>query len=153
MLLVIRRFKKEDAERVSRLVTDTFIEFVSPSIPLESRIRYLENVTPEKVMERSKTQDVYLATEKDQIIGIICGNKEIKCISWLWVHKRYHKKGIARILVKGLESTYKRRGVKVLKVYSSEYAIGFYEKMGYRKTTGIRQREGIVYQPMKKVLR
>ena len=40
----------------------------------------------------------------------------------------------------------------ILKVYSSLYAIPFYQKIGYKKSTGIRWKKGMVCQPMKKVI-
>ena len=51
-----------------------------------------------------------------------------------------------------IEKTFGKTHTNVIYVSSSLYAQKFYEKMGYKKSTGIRKKKGFVYQPMKKIL-
>ena len=43
-------------------------------------------------------------------------------------------------------------GSKVIKLNASMYAVPFYKKIGYQKSTGIRNLFGLKVQPMKKYL-
>lgn len=46
----------------------------------------------------------------------------------------------------------KKKGIEVIKINSSLYAIKFYEKIGYKKSRGIVKKDGMTWQPMKKIL-
>jgi ribosomal protein S18 acetylase RimI-like enzyme len=147
----IRRFKKEDAKDVSKLISKTFNEFVAPNFMGKGIEKYLKEQTPEKQIEKSKTRDIYVVTVNNKIVGVIKGNKKNKVTS-LFVDKKYHGKGIARDLMNKLERLYKKKSAKKMLVSSSLYAQKFYEKIGYKKTTRLIKKEGMVYQPMKKIL-
>jgi len=82
----------------------------------------------------------------EKIIGIIRGRKE-KIIN-LFVDGRYHNKGIGRRLVNKFEIIAGRQGSKFIKINASPYAIGFYQKLGYKKTTGLRSKNGLKFQAM-----
>lgn len=149
--MIIRRFKKEDAKEVFELVFKTFNEFVAPDFEKQGIKKFLNEQTQEKQTERSKTRDIYVAIINKKIIGMIEGNGKDK-VTRLFVNKTYHGKGIATCFMTKIENLYKKKSNKI-KVFSSIYAIEFYRKMGYKKTTGIMRKKGFVYQPMKKVLR
>ena len=56
------------------------------------------------------------------------------------------------------EKEYLARGVTVFKLLATVYAVPFYLKMGYRKSTGLRyihsfEGEGLPSQPMKKIVK
>jgi len=70
----------------------------------------------------------------------------------LFIHHRYHGKGIGQKLMQRYEAQCLRRGAISIRVHASLYAVGFYTKMGYKKTTGVRNVKGLKVQPMKKVL-
>jgi GNAT superfamily N-acetyltransferase len=93
---------------------------------------------------------VVAAFDGEKIIGIIRGRKE-KIIN-LFVNGRYHKQGIGRQLVSKFELLACRQGAKFIKICASPYAVEFYKKVGYKKTTGVRLKKGLKYQPMKKYL-
>jgi len=71
----------------------------------------------------------------------------------LFVLGEEHKKGVGKKLIKLFEKEVKKRNYNHTKVNSSIYAIFFYQKMGYKKTTGIRNFNGLKIQPMKKNLK
>ena len=149
--MLIRKFKKQDVDEVYKLVSKTFKEFVSSDFSKRKIKEWLEEQYPEKQIERSKTRDVYVAIIKNKIVGMIeaLPNKKI---SRLFIDKSYHKKGIASSLLDKIEALYRKRGAKKLAVWSSLYAVKFYEKLGYRKSRGLVKKDGAVYQPMAKIL-
>ncbi len=73
------------------------------------------------------------------------------------MHTDHHRLGIGSQLVDRFEDECKRQGSKQVKVAATLYAVPFYTRMGYKKTTGLRSGwsfggSGLVYQPMKKIL-
>jgi len=45
-----------------------------------------------------------------------------------------------------------KKGSKIIKIRASVYATPFYQKLGYKKTTGIRKFKGLKHYSMKKTL-
>ena len=71
----------------------------------------------------------------------------------LYVKGIEHRKGIGTILLNQFEKLAKIKGEKIIKIRSSLYAIPFYRKRGYKKTTGIRCFHRLRFQPMAKLFR
>jgi GNAT superfamily N-acetyltransferase len=150
--MIIRRFKKEDSQEVCKMVSRVFNEFVASEFTKRAVQKWLKEQVPEEQIKRAKTGDVYVAISDNKIIGMIEG-KENNRITRLFVDKKYHRRGIARKLVNKIEKLYKKRGAKKMLIRSSSYATKFYEKMGYKKTRGLVKKDGMIYQPMKKILK
>ena len=64
-----------------------------------------------------------------------------------YVNSTYHGKGVGRKLMENVEKIAKKRGIKKLIVKSSLYAVGFYEKMGFKKVKRIITKIGKVKFP------
>lgn len=102
------------------------------------------------VFHVSKESIFFVAEEEKKIVGYIKGNSNM--IVNLFVLGNKHKKGLGRKLVLLFEKEAKRRNSRFIKIKSSLYAVPFYQKMGYKKTTGIRSFHGLKIQPMKKII-
>jgi len=68
-----------------------------------------------------------------------------------------HRLGIGSQLMERFEDECSRQESRQVKVAATLYAVPFYSRIGYKKTTGLRLGwsfggSGLVYQPMKKVL-
>ena len=151
-----RRFKKEDIREVAKIKNSVFYNFNRFEYFKEDAIDWyldftnLEKTDKEliKAFNISNKSIFYIAEENNKIIGYIKGGKDR--IANLFILKEYHKKGIGKKLVELLEKESKKQNSKEIKVRSSIYATSFYQKMGYKKTTGIRNFRGLKIQPMKK---
>jgi GNAT superfamily N-acetyltransferase len=73
-------------------------------------------------------------------------------ITNLYVDGKYHKRGVGRLLLNKFEAEAKKLKSKEIKTRASLYAAPFYEKMGYKKTTGVRNFRGLKIWPMKKII-
>jgi predicted N-acetyltransferase YhbS len=76
----------------------------------------------------------------------------------LFVRKDYHRQGIGCRLVEHFEQACRAEGSQVIRVAATLYAVPFYLKMGYKRSTGVRQSwsfagHGLPIQPMRKVLK
>ncbi len=152
----IRRATKKDIIPTQEIVYKTFKSCNIKEGTKKGVERYLQYHNPkenlEKIKERfKKTKIFFVAIEKGKIVGMIRGNKSK--IGNLFVDTKHHGKGIARKLVERFEKEAKKLGSKEIKILSSLYATHFYQKMDYKKTTGIRKMRGIKVQPMKKDLK
>lgn len=141
----IRKFKKADAKEVCSLVRKSFMEFVAPLFARRGIRMFLSQQTPKQQVERAIKGNAYVAISDGKIVGMIEGNGKDK-ISRLFVEKKHQGRGIASALVSKIERTYTRNSK--IRVFSSMYAVEFYKKMGYRKSTGVMRKNGFVYQPM-----
>ena len=157
MKIKIRKFKWGDLEEASALVCKTFAKFNSKEGSKKGIRWYIDLFDSKKNNTNnirkmfSRTKINYVATNKEKIIGIIRGGNN-KIIN-LYVDGKYHRKGIARRLVDKFEKECAKLGFREIKIKASIYAIPFYQKMGYKKTTGIRNFHGVMIQPMRKILK
>jgi len=149
--MIIRKFRSKDAKDVCKIVSKSFKEFVAHDFTKTKANEWLKEMTPNKQIERAKTRDVYVAIIKNKIVGMIEAVPN-KRISRLFVDKKYHNKSIASSLLKSIERLYYRRGARKITVWSSLYAVKFYEKRGYKKSRRIIRKDGAVYQPMIKTI-
>jgi predicted N-acetyltransferase YhbS len=75
----------------------------------------------------------------------------------LFVREDHHRQGIGRQLAERCDHESVSRGSRNITVAAAPFAVPFYEAVGYKKSTGIRngwsfEGRGLEYQPMKKVL-
>jgi GNAT superfamily N-acetyltransferase len=157
-MIKLRKFRKEDTEVVALLVMNTYKQFNSQEFIKKSAVQeYLNYYDPAKNTIQQlyenflRTPIFYVAVENNKIIGMIRGGPG-RIIN-LFVDGKQHKKGVGRLLVSKFESEAKKQKSHEIKIRASLYAIPFYQKMGYKKTTGIRNFHGLKVYPMKKVLK
>ncbi len=155
-MIKLRAFKISDTFSTAKLVYDTFKFFNSRDGDKEAVKRYLYKFDPKKDLDKikkqfSKSEIFFVATQNDKIVGMIRGRRD-RFVN-LFVNAKCHKKNVGRKLVERYEKECTKRGSQEIKISSSVYAIPFYKKLGYKKTTGIRNFKGLKIQPMKKVLK
>jgi predicted N-acetyltransferase YhbS len=153
-----RKFKKDDIRQVAEIKNSVFSKFNSSEYFKKEAIDwYLDFTNPKKSDEElfeafyiSDKSIFFVAEENNKIIGYIKGSKDR--IGNLFVLGNSHKKGVGKKLVELLEQEAIKQNSKEIKIRSSIYAVPFYQKMGYRKTTGVRNLHNLKIQPMKKIL-
>lgn len=148
----IRKLESQDAQKVSNLVCEVFSEFVAPDWTGKAIKDCLAEQSAIKIIERSKIRDQYLALESNIIVGFIEG-RDINRVSRLFIDKAFQRKGIASSLYKTIEDLFIKRGSQKIIAHSSLHAQKIYEKMGFKKSTGLIRCNGMVYQPMIKHIR
>ena len=160
----IRDYTTNDAEEVGRLIAETYREFNLAFAAPEKIDKYLgpfchawsDDVEHKQAIIQVLESPTFIITEIDgRIAGILRGRKER--LASLFVHKHFHRRGIGRNLVAYFEEESLVKGVHVIRVAATLYAVPFYLKMGYKKSTGLRSGwsfdgDNFITQPMKKVL-
>ncbi|TWH81729.1 hypothetical protein [Sedimentibacter saalensis] len=67
--MIIRRFKPEDAEKVSTIVCRNFIEINSRNYPLEEMQTLASVYNPEKILQIASYAHTYVICDENIIIG------------------------------------------------------------------------------------
>ncbi len=153
----IRKYKKTDLKEAANLISRTFRKFNSDEGTKKGVKDYIEFYTPKeknllKIKEQfSKTPIFLVAVEKNNLVGLIRGRQDR--ITNLFVGASYHRRKIGKKLIVAFERAVLKTNSKLVKAAASLYAVPFYQKMGYKKTTGIRHRYGLRIQPLQKRLK
>ena len=151
----IRKYHKDDLIRCAKMVRETYMKCCFSDETKQASMEYMDMYDTDKnfdftkkMMEMSKI--FFVATVDGHIVGLVRGSKER--IRGLYVDYRYHRKGVGRALLKKFEKEAHSEGSREIRIRGSLYAVLFYQKEGYKKTTGIRSMGGVKIQPMKKIL-
>jgi len=148
----IRKFTSNDAQQAVKLIVHSFTKTVAKEYSKKGQASFLKEETMDRYREIWKTRDLFVAEHKGKIVGIIEGNRK-DTITRLFVHPKYFRMGVANTLMKRIEAMFRRRGITKVRVFSSLFAITFYEKSGFKKSRGlITYKNGMICQPMRKVL-
>ena len=155
-MIKIRKFRIGDTKKTTNLISSVFGKFNSREGSKEAVQKYINFYDPKKSnIERIKNNFIkspifFIAVNEGKIVGAIRGAGD-RIIN-LFVDGEYHKQGIGKKLVEKFEKEAKNCGSKRIKIRASLFAVKFYEKIGYKKTTGIRLFGGLKIQPMMRYL-
>ena len=162
--MIIRQYKEGDAAAVGLLIKNTYSEFNLDFLKPDQLPAYLgpfacaDSPSPEEIIALDqviRSEIVLLVDDSSRIVGVLRGRMER--LGSLFVAKTHHNRGIGRTLVESFENHIRDHGGGILRVASSIYAVPFYLKMGYKRSTGIRNSWSfggyvLPIQPMRKVL-
>ena len=151
----IRKYKDADFLQVCGLIHSTYSRFCAKESSRIASKRYLDKFDVNKDVSRlrvryNNSKIVFVCEEAERIVGVVMGDYG-KLVN-LYVLEKFHKRGIAKKLYLKFEKENLKNNVFEIKLGATAYAALFYEKMGFKKTTGKRSFRGLSYQPMKKVL-
>lgn len=163
-MIIIRAYRELDSVVVGRLIADTYGEFNLSFATPEQKDKLLgpfrharsnDPVHKAAIAETIRASMVLVAEDGGEIAGVLRGRKDR--LHSLFVHGDYHRQGIGRKLLERFEQACVEQGAKDVRVASTLLAVPFYQKMGYRKSTGVRSGwsfggTGLRWQPMRKVL-
>jgi GNAT superfamily N-acetyltransferase len=164
VLITIRQYREADSKSVGILIADTYsrfnLDFAAPE-ELGKLLGPFRHAYSEKRIHRDaiseilKARIILVAEENHEIVGVLRGRNER--LHSLFVREEHHRQGRGRQLMEMFERECIAQGAKMITLQSTLYAVGFYQALGYKKTTGVRngwsfEGRGLRYQPMKKIL-
>jgi GNAT superfamily N-acetyltransferase len=164
-MTILRNYDENiDAQKVGLLIAETYRKFnLDFAIP-EEQCKLLgpfrfagstDRVLQEAITQVLRTDMIFVAEDADQIVGVLrCRPGRLQS---LFVREDHHYQGIGRKLVESCEEWCAARGSKEIRLAATLYAVPFYQAVGYKKSTGVRNGwsfdgYGLKYQPMKKEL-
>ena len=148
-------FKEGQEEIVSELIWKVFKEFQAPQYSEQGIKTFRKIIYPGNLLKEVKNNNmvIYCCFHSDELVGVLAV-RNLNHITLLFVKKSYHKKSIAKSLLKMYIQEIKEQKpeIKELKVNSSPYAVNIYKKMGFNSTDEMQERDGIVFMPMQKTI-
>ena len=163
-MITIRNYVEGDAQSVGILIANTYRAFNLSHLPADQVALFLGPFqhagSPKKdhqdaLADVIRSEMVYVAEDHGEIVGVLRGRKER--LASLFVRADHHRLGIGRQLVEHFEGECAQKGVTVIRLAATLYAVPFYQAIGYKKSTGVRsgwsfEGRGLPIQPMKKIL-
>lgn len=148
--VVYRAARPGEETAVSNLVARSFNEFIAPGFPEEGIEEFFKYANPRSLGKRSEGSHFVLVAEIEGIIAGMVEVREVRHISMLFVDKAHHGKGIGRELVRlAIERIMSEQpSSENVTVYSSRFAVPFYERLGFTKTSEEKTIYGVVHIPM-----
>jgi len=151
----IRRLKCSDAGEAGALIARTYRTFNRHDATRKGLAGFLRHYDPSNGLESIRehllrTPLRYVAVHNDKIVGVIRGFE--RYIVNLYVHGDYHRMGVGSQLLARYLYCCRRKGVRDIKLRATSYGVPFYQKHGFKRTTGVRMFWGLRIQPMKKML-
>jgi GNAT superfamily N-acetyltransferase len=164
-MISIRNFTQSDSKEIGRLIADTYSEFNLAFASPQQKTLMLgpfrhahsaDEAHQSAIADVLESPILLVADIEGQIAGVLRGRPER--LASLFVHKDHHRRGIGRKLVEQFEAEMIAQHVPVIRVAATLYAVPFYSRLGYKKSTGVRRSwsfngYGLPVQPMKKVLK
>ncbi len=163
-MIVIRPYAEEDARDIGILIADTFRAFNLDYAPPDKQelllgpfrhARSLEDAHRQAIADVIQAPTVLVAQVDNRIVGVLRGSPGR--LHSLFVDAGSHGHGIGRDLLERFELACRQQDVSKITLASSLYAVPFYRRLGYKKSTGVRYGRcfdgaGFPTQPMQKSL-
>ena len=140
--MIIRKFCKADAERVSALIIQTLKTSNSKDYSTEDINALEKQLQPAGVLERASWTHFYVAEENGDIIGCgaigpYWGSDTESSLFTIFVLPEYQGKGVGRKIIETLEQDEFFLRAERVEVPASITGVGFYRKLGYEYKNGI----------------
>lgn len=138
----IKLLEKRDIINALPLIWEVFSEYEAVKYPESGKQAFWDAIHSEEYLDMLSA---YGAFENKELTGIIATRNEGSHIALFFVKGIHHGKGIGRklwnaVLEENISDT--------ITVHSSLYAVPIYEKLGFVKTYGVQEADGIQYVPM-----
>lgn len=140
--MIIRRFRENDAEKVSSMIIRTERITNSKDYSEEWINAFEKRVQPSLILERAGWTHFYVVEENDTIIGCgaigpYWGSETESSLFTIFVLPEYQGKGVGRKIIEALEQDEYFLKAKRVEIPASITAVNFYRKMGYEYKNGI----------------
>lgn len=135
----IRKFKKEDAIKVSNIIRRCFREVNSKDYSKKVITNLCNFFTPSLLIKNLEDRTIFVAVENDKIIGTASLKENI--VMTVFINPDIHSKGVGSKLMDEVEGLAKENGYKSVIVPSGLTSFEFYKKRGYKKVKIIHSQE------------
>ena len=140
--MLIRKFKEEDAQEVSRLIIKTLRISNTKDYPAEMMEELALRMRPDNILDRASRTHFYVVEDDDAIVG--CGaigpywDKEDESTLFnIFVLPECQGRGIGKKIVETLEQDSYALRAKRIEVPASITGLPFYLRIGYQYKNGV----------------
>ena len=140
----IRKFEKNDAESISRLIVRNFLEVNSKDYGIEAMKELAQSHDADWVRQIAGYAHMYVFEMENQIIGVgsissFWGSETESILLTVFVLPELHGKGIGRLIIKTLEADELFTRANRIEIPASITAVEFYRKLGYDFKNGVKE--------------
>jgi predicted N-acetyltransferase YhbS len=136
--MIIRKFREEDAKKVSYIIRRCLREINSADYSPEVIKSLCHFLRPTQLIRNMKDRAIFVAVDNGKVVGTASLKKNT--VYTVFVNPSIHKKGIGTKLMNKVEDLAKKNGYKEVKVPSGYTSVGFYKKIGYKKIKVVRKK-------------
>jgi GNAT superfamily N-acetyltransferase len=130
--LSIRPLRTADFPQVSALICNTLLLSNLRDYDLETIQALISTFSPEAVGALARRREMFVCEEGGRLSGVL--GLEAAEVYTFFVALDRQGHGVGRTLLRFAEDLARKRGIKELRVSASLTAVGFYERLGYRRT-------------------
>ena len=141
----IRCIEKEKWDEALKLVKEVFMEFEAPVYCEEGIADFMHAIGDESYLSMHR---FYGAYQDNKLVGVIATRNNHHHIGFLFVDKRYQRKGSGRQLIQHILDM---KDEKPITVNASPFGHEFYKKLGFVDTSEEQITNGVRYYPMKRI--
>lgn len=146
----MRRTKSGDEIEICNLVARSFNEFIAPEFSEEGIEEFFKYSNPRDFIKRAESGYFSMVAVNNSSIAGMIEIKQNNHLSMLYVDKDYHRRGIAKCLIReALKNVKPQIEISTdITVNSSRYAVPFYEKLGFLQFDEEKAIYGVIHIPM-----
>ena len=153
--LIYKPFADGQETVVSEMVWEVFSEFEAPDYSSEGVDTFKEFIVPGILADKIKNEHfkVYCCFGEASLVGVLA-LRDTTHISLLFVKKKYHRRGIAKELLRMVveDISKLKSDLRELTVNSSPYAVKIYKRLGFVATDTMQEQNGMKFTPMKMLM-
>lgn len=140
-----------EADATVALALRAFDEFIAPDYPNEGIDHFYANVTPDSLTDVISDGGIVLVATVDGTLAGVVTVRDESHISWLYVEKVFHARGIGReLVIRAAEQIRERTpGATSITLNSSPFALPIYLRMGFQTTGPEMTKNGMRMIPMR----
>ena len=140
----VRRFEKEDADEVSKLIVRNFLEVNSKDYGITAMRELAKAYDSSKILNIASYAHMYVFELNGRIIGTgsissFWGSKTESILLTIFVLPEFHGKGIGRKIINTLEQDEFYVRATRIEIPASIVATEFYRKFGYDYKNGVKE--------------
>ncbi|MGN1330256.1 MAG: GNAT family N-acetyltransferase [Clostridia bacterium] len=142
-----REMNLNELEETMELVKKVFDEFEAPEYSDEGIKNFYKFANVENIKKLlNENLKIVIVKDYSKIIGMLA-IRDNSHIGMLFVDKSYHRKGIAKYLIRYAKGLYRMNNTDIT-VNSSPYAVEIYKRMGFEILSNEKETDGIRFIPM-----
>jgi len=130
--LRIRPVRPSDFSQISALIRNTLLVTNLRDYSLETIRALMSTFSTEAVGSLAGRREMFVGEEQGRLAGVL--GLEGPEVFTFFVAPDRQGRGVGRALLGFVEELARRRGFRRLRVSASLTAVGFYERLGYRRT-------------------
>jgi len=128
----IRKARKEEIPVISKLILNT-LDNINAKDYKKRQLEFEKKChTIQELKKEFEKKIFFILEENKKIIGVVQLDLNEKSVDRLFLIPKYFGKGYGKRLMDFAEDYAKKKGIKKIILYPTDYALNFYKKVGYK---------------------